>query len=205
MSSHTRAVLVIATRNPGKLRELQRILDDLPFELRTLRDYPDLPVLPEEGAMYAENAVSKAVTVARWTGEIALADDSGIEVDYLEGRPGVHSARFLGDDATDEDRNREVLRRLEGVPPESRTARYRAVVAVAFPDGSVRTFEGVCEGMIARTPRGEGGFGYDPIFYVPELDRTVAELSPEEKDRISHRGQALRAARGFLAELARGS
>jgi XTP/dITP diphosphohydrolase len=202
VSDERRTVLVIATRNPGKLRELQRILDDLPFELRSLCDYPDVPALPEDGATYAENAVSKAVTVARLTGEIALADDSGVEVDYLDGEPGVHSARFLGDWASDEDRNREILLKLEAVPPESRTARYRAAVAVAFPDGSAQTFEGVCEGIIALRPRGEGGFGYDPIFYVPELDRTMAELAPTEKDRISHRGEALRRARDFLAGLA---
>ncbi len=177
------------------------MLAGLPFDVRTLDDYPDVPPLPEEGETYEANARFKAVTVARWLGEIALADDSGLEVDYLEGRPGVRSARFLGEHATDEDRNREILRLLEGVPPENRTARYRAVVAVAFPDGRVQTFEGTCEGAIALEPRGRGGFGYDPIFYVPELDRTVAELAPAEKDWISHRGQALRKARDFLRSL----
>lgn len=193
--------IVLATRNEGKRAELERMLADLPFEVRTLRDYPDVPPLPEEGETYEANARSKALTVARWVGELALADDSGLEVDYLEGRPGVRSARFLGEEATDEDRNREILRLLAGVPPENRTARYRAVVAVAFPDGRVRTFEGTCEGAIALEPRGRGGFGYDPIFYVPELDRTVAELTPAEKDWISHRGQALRKAREFLRSL----
>lgn len=191
-------MLVIATRNPGKLRELQRILDDLPFEQRSLRDYPKVPSLPEDGSTYVENALSKALTVARLTGEIALADDSGIEVDYLDGGPGVHSARFLGDDAGDEERNREIISRMKSVPAESRTARYRAVVAVALPDGTAHTFEGICEGMVMLEPRGEAGFGYDPIFYVPDLDRTMAELSAEEKDRISHRGAALRKARDFL-------
>jgi XTP/dITP diphosphohydrolase len=193
--------IVLATRNEAKRAELERMLADLPFEVRTLHDYPDVPPLPEEGETYEANARSKALTVAWWVGELALADDSGLEVDYLEGRPGVRSARFLGEDATDEDRNREILRLLEGVPPENRTARYRAVVAVAFPDGRVRTFEGTCEGAIALEPRGRGGFGYDPIFYVPELDRTVAELTPAEKDWISHRGQALRKAREFLRSL----
>ncbi|MDQ7801791.1 MAG: XTP/dITP diphosphatase [Armatimonadota bacterium] len=195
--------IVLATRNEAKSAELQRMLADLPLEVRTLRDYPQVPPLPEEGGTYEANARSKALAVARWLNEVALADDSGLEVDYLEGQPGARSARFLGDDATDEDRNREILRRLEGVPPENRTARYRAVVAVAFPDGRVHTFEGTCEGAIALEPRGTGGFGYDPIFYLPELDRTVAELNPQEKDLISHRGQAVRKAREFLLTLVR--
>ncbi len=195
--------LVLATRNPAKRAELERMLADLPVEVRSLVDYPELPPLPEEGNTYEENARSKALTVARALGEVALADDSGLEVDYLEGQPGVHSARFLGEEATDEDRNREILRRMEGVPPENRTARYRAVVAVAFPDGRVHSFEGTCEGAIALEPRGKGGFGYDPIFYLPELDRTVAELTPQEKDLISHRGQAVRQAREFLLSVLR--
>ncbi len=195
--------LVLATRNEGKRAELLRMLADLPAEVRSLRDYPDFPPLPEEGDTYEANARSKALAVARGLGEVSLADDSGLEVDYLEGQPGVHSARFLGPAATDEDRNREILRRLEGVPPENRTARYRAVVAVAFPDGRVYTFEGVCEGAIALEPRGTGGFGYDPIFYLPELDRTVAELTPQEKDLVSHRGQALRKAAEFLRSVLR--
>jgi XTP/dITP diphosphohydrolase len=190
--------IVLATRNEAKRAELQRMLAGLPVEVRSLRDYPEVPPPPEDGDTYEANARSKALWVARSLNEVALADDSGLEVDYLEGRPGVHSARFLGEAATDEDRNREILRLLEGVPPENRTARYRAVVAVAFPDGRVHTFEGTCEGAIALEPRGTGGFGYDPIFYVPELDRTVAELTPQEKDLISHRGQAMRKAREFL-------
>lgn len=195
--------IVLATRNPGKAAELARMLADLPVEVRTLSDYPELLALPEEGATYETNARSKALAVAQGVGEVALADDSGLEVDYLEGQPGVYSARFLGEHATDEDRNQEILRRLENVPPENRTARYRAVVALAFPDGRVYTFEGSCEGAIALQPRGAGGFGYDPIFYLPDLDRTVAELAPQEKDLISHRGQAMRKAREFLLELVR--
>jgi len=196
-----RRILVVATRNPGKLREMQRMLQDLPFEVRSLREYPDVGPLVEDAPTYEGNAVQKAVAVARQTGEVALADDSGLEIDVLGGWPGVHSARFLGEEATDADRNTEVLRRLEGVPLERRTARYRAVIAVALPDGTVKTFEGTCEGLIAPEPRGGGGFGYDPIFYLPELGRTVAELAPEEKDRLSHRGKALAQARAFLERL----
>jgi XTP/dITP diphosphohydrolase len=194
-------VLVVATRNPGKLREIRRMLQDLPFEVRSLREYPDIGPLVEDAPTYEGNAVRKAVAVARATGEVAVADDSGLEIDVLGGWPGVHAARFLGERATDADRNTEVLRRLEGVPLERRTARYRAVIAVALPDGRVETFEGTCEGLIAPEPRGSGGFGYDPIFYLPELGRTVAELAPEEKDRLSHRGKALAQARAFLERL----
>ncbi len=193
---------MVATRNEGKRAELVRLLAGLPFQVRSLRDYPDLPPVPEEGTTYEENAIRKATAVARATGEIALADDSGLEVDALGGEPGVHSARLLGESATDAARNAEILRRLVGVPWERRTARYRAVVAVALPDGRVYTFAGSCEGIIAHTPRGSGGFGYDPIFYVPSLGRTMAELSPEEKDRISHRGKAMAQARAFLQALA---
>ncbi len=196
-----RRVLVVATRNPGKLREIQRILQDLPLEVRSIQAYPHLEPVAEDAPTYEGNAVRKAVAAARATGEVALADDSGLEIDALGGWPGVHSARFLGEEATDADRNTEVLRRLEGVPLERRTARYRAVIAVALPDGRVETFEGTCEGLIALEPRGGGGFGYDPIFYLPELGRTVAELAPEEKDRLSHRGKALAQARAFLERL----
>jgi len=196
-----RRVLVVATRNPGKLREIQRILQDLPLEVRSIQAYPHLEPVAEDAPTYEGNAVRKAVAAARATGEVALADDSGLEIDALGGWPGVHSARFLGEEATDADRNTEVLRRLEGVPLERRTARYRAVIAVALPDGRVETFEGTCEGIIALEPRGGGGFGYDPIFYLPELGRTVAELAPEEKDRLSHRGKALAQARAFLERL----
>lgn len=197
----TRRVLVVATRNLGKLREIQRMLQDLPLEVRSLLEYPDIGPVAEDAPTYEGNAVRKAVAVAQATGEVALADDSGLEVDALGGWPGVHSARFLGEEATDADRNAEVLRRLEGVPLERRTARYRAVIAVALPDGRVETFEGRCEGLIALKPRGSGGFGYDPIFYLPELGCTVAELRPEEKDRLSHRGKALAQARAFLERL----
>lgn len=194
-------ILVVATRNEGKLREIERMLRDLPFRLRSLADYPDVPPVPEDADTYEGNAVRKAVTVARATGEITLADDSGLEIDALGGAPGVRSARLLGEGASDADRNAEILRLIREVPPERRTARYRAVIAVALPDGRVETFEGTCEGTIALAPRGEGGFGYDPIFYLPELGRTVAELAPEEKDRLSHRGKALARARAFLRRL----
>lgn len=196
-------VVVLATRNPGKVRELESLLADLPLRLQSLRDFPQILPPPEEGDTYAANAASKAVAVARATGQAALADDSGLEVDALGGAPGVQSSRWLGEEATDAERNAAVLARLRDAPAEARTARFRAVVAVALRDGTVRTFEGVVEGRIADRPAGETGFGYDPIFLVPEFGRTMAELGPEVKNRISHRAQAVRAARTYLSTLAR--
>lgn len=193
--------VVLATRNRGKVRELEALLEGLAVWVRTLDDYPHVPVLPEDGGTFEENAIGKAVSVARLTGEIALADDSGLEVDALGGAPGVASATFLGPAATDDDRNRWVLSRLRGLDAGLRTARYRAVIAVALPDGSVRTFEGTCEGRITEQPRGHHGFGYDPIFFVPAYGRTMAELPPEIKNRISHRALALAAARPYLVAL----
>ncbi|MDR7556547.1 MAG: XTP/dITP diphosphatase [Armatimonadota bacterium] len=195
-------MLVLATRNPGKVRELLMLLGDLPLQVRTLDDFPDIPPLEEPGETFEDNAVLKAALVARLTGEVALADDSGLEIDALGGAPGVRSATFLGPRATDADRNAWVLERLRDVPAERRSARYRAVVAVATPQGDVCTFEGRWEGRIADAPRGTGGFGYDPIFLLPEVGKTVAELSLEEKNRHSHRAQALAAARACLQALA---
>ncbi len=196
--------IALATRNPGKEREFQALLAGLAVDLRTLDEFPHVPVLPETGGSFAANATSKAATVARLTGHIALADDSGLEIDALGGAPGVNSATFLGLEATDADRNAWVLDRLRGMPDGQRTARYRAVVAVATPDGAVRTFEGTCEGRIAEGPRGTEGFGYDPIFFIPAYGRTMGELAPDVKNRVSHRAMALEAARGYLTTLAEG-
>lgn len=204
MTTTSPPVVVLATRNPGKVRELSALLADLPLEVKSLLDFPDMPSLVEEGATYAENAIAKALTVSRATGQEALADDSGIEIDALDGAPGVHSSRWLGEDASDADRNAAVLERLRGVSPEARTARFRAVVAIAQPDGTVRTFEGVVEGRIAERPAGREGFGYDPIFLVQGEGRTMAELDSQIKNRISHRARAVRAARNVLAALAAG-
>lgn len=193
--------MVLATRNPAKVREISAVYAHLPVRLRTLAEWPDLPDLAEEGASYAENATAKARAVAQATGLPSLADDSGIEVDALGGAPGIRSRRLLGEGAGDADRNAHLLRLLAHVPDPARTARYRAAVAVASPDGRVRVFEGSCEGRIARAPRGSGGFGYDPIFIPLGEQRTMAELSLEEKNRISHRARALRAAEPYLIRL----
>ncbi len=194
--------IVLATRNPGKLRELRALLEGLPVRVLTLDDYPGVPALPETADTFEGNARSKATAVALMTGRIALADDSGLEVDALGGAPGVHSATFLGEGATDADRIAWVLERMRGVEDDRRTARFRAVVAVSTPDGAVRTFEGICEGRIAAAPRGAGGFGYDPIFFLPAHGCTMGELPVESKNAISHRARALRAARAHLASLA---
>jgi XTP/dITP diphosphohydrolase len=191
--------LVVATRNPHKLLEIRRICADWPVAWLTHQEL-DWPDVEETGRSYLENAVLKARAVASATGEAALADDSGIEVDALGGAPGPRSARYAGETATDEQNLRALVRAVAGVPSSGRTARYRAVAVVSWPDGTETHAEGVCEGVLRTKPRGSGGFGYDPIFEPAGGERTMAELSPEEKDRISHRGRALRALREMLAE-----
>jgi XTP/dITP diphosphohydrolase len=184
--------LVIASRNDGKIAEILRICAEWPVAWLTHREV-DFPEVEEAGATYLDNALLKARTVARATGEAALADDSGIEVDALGGAPGPRSARYAGPDATEDSNLRALLRAVAGVPGGGRTARYRAVGVVARPSGETEWAEGVCEGVLRTKPRGSGGFGYDPIFEPAGWDGTMAELTPEEKDRISHRGRALRA------------
>jgi XTP/dITP diphosphohydrolase len=179
--------LVIASKNKGKIREIRQIFADLP--LRVVDDAA-LPDVVEDGDSFAANARKKAVEIARHTGAWALADDSGLEVDALRGAPGIHSARWSG--KGDEGNNDKLLAELRDVPAAARTARYRAVVVVATPDGRVvAEADGVCEGLIGFERRGSGGFGYDPLFIVPDKSLTMAELPAEEKHRISHRGQAL--------------
>lgn len=196
--------LVLATTNPGKVRELRRILEGLPAEVLSLADFPGIEPAEETGTTFAENAVLKAEAVAKATGLIALADDSGLEIDALDGAPGVYSSRFGGPDAEDVDRNQLVLDLLREIPDCERGARYRAVIAIATPTGETVLAEGACEGRIAREPHGAGGFGYDPIFLLPDRGETMADLAaadPDLKNRISHRGRALEAARHLLERL----
>jgi len=193
--------LLVATNNPGKVREYQALFKGLPLTLT----YPaqegiDIEV-KETGSTFAQNARLKATAYARVSGLLTLADDSGLEVDALGGEPGTRSARYAGPLASDEDRYRLLLSRLERVPWQQRTARFRCVIAVARPQGEVHTAQGACEGVIAFEPRGEHGFGYDPVFYVPEHGQTMAELEPEVKNRISHRARAAEGARRILQEL----
>jgi len=194
--------LLVATNNPGKVREYRELLAGLPLELTWLGELGlDLHV-EESGETFRENAVLKATAYARASGLLTLADDSGLEVDALEGAPGVRSARYAGPGATDEDRYRLLLRQMADVPGDRRQARFRCVVAVADPQGEVWTADGTCEGVIAREPQGSHGFGYDPTFYMPELGCTMAELPEEEKNRISHRARAAQGIRAVLARLA---
>lgn len=193
--------LLLATNNPGKVREMRRLLEAEPFEVVTPADLGIELDVVEDGDGYAENATLKARAFAESGGCLALADDSGIEVDALGGRPGPLSARFGGPGLDDAGRTQLMLRELHDVPDGERGARYRAVVAVAWPGGRVERFAGTWEGSIGREPRGENGFGYDPIFRTGE-GRSGAELSATEKDAVSHRGQAVRAAAAWLREQA---
>ncbi len=193
--------LLVATHNKGKLREYKELLRDLPVRLVYLDEVGIQEDVPETGSTFEENAVQKATAYARLSGLLTLADDSGLEVDALGGRPGVHSARYAGPNASDDDRIRKLLAELEGVPPERRTARFRCVIAVASPEGDVIIAQGTVEGVIADAPRGDHGFGYDPIFYLPDRGCTMAELPPEEKNRISHRARAAEAIKPRLREI----
>ena len=192
--------LVLATANRAKARELRALLGDIPYRILDLTEFPSVALPPEGAASYAENALVKARAVAAATGMPALADDSGIEVDALGGRPGVLSARYGGEGLGDADRCRVMLGELRDVPPARRAARYRCVVALAAPGGREATAEGVVEGVLLTEPRGAGGFGYDPLFYYPPLGATFAELPPEAKDAVSHRGRAMAQARRLLLE-----
>jgi XTP/dITP diphosphohydrolase len=186
--------VAVASRNPHKLREIGRICAGWRVEWITAEpDDERWPEVEETGATYLENALLKARAVAAALGDPALSDDSGIEVDALGGRPGPRSARFAGEGASDERNLQELIRSVKGVPAAGRTARYRCVAVLAFPRGEELHTEGICEGTLEPKPRGSRGFGYDPIFVPAGWDRTMAELTDEEKDRISHRGRALRA------------
>lgn len=183
--------LVLATANDHKVRELKQLLDGKGWEILSLRDFPDVVLPPEDGATFEANAVIKAQAVQKATGKTAMADDSGLEVDYLGGAPGIFSARFAGENKDSAANNAKLLSLLAGVGEERRGAAFTCVIALAFPDGRLHTSVGHCPGRIAFQAAGEGGFGYDPIFYLPEYDRSMAQLSSEEKNSISHRSRAL--------------
>lgn len=196
--------LLIATHNQGKKREYARLLCGLGLELTTLNEVGIHTDVVEDGATYSENALLKARTYAALSGMLTLADDSGLEVDALGGAPGVHTARYAGAGADDRQRYSLLLHNLQGVPDAERTARFRCVIALAWPNGRTAVVEGTCEGRIAHEPRGANGFGYDPVFFVPEHDCTMAELPEEVKNRISHRARAAEAARALLAPSVQG-
>ncbi len=194
--------LLLATRNKGKIAEIKEILADFQeIELLSLADFPDLPKIEETGTTFKENAILKAKTIAKLTGHLTLADDSGLTVEYLNGAPGVYSARYAGENATDAENNTKLLKALEGVPWEKRKAAFVCVIALCSPQGECHTCEGRCEGIIALEPKGSYGFGYDPLFYVPAYGKTMAELGSEIKNQISHRAMALKALKPLLKKI----
>ena len=187
-----RRKIIFATGNEGKMKEVRMLLADMDLEPVSLKEAGIEIDIVENGETFEENAIIKAKTIMELTGEMVLADDSGLEVDYLNGAPGVYSARYLGEDTPYAVKNKQMLEQLKPAKDEERTARFVSVIACAFPNGEVITVRGTLEGSIAFEEKGVNGFGYDPIFYIPEYDMTAAELPPEKKNEISHRGKALR-------------
>jgi XTP/dITP diphosphohydrolase len=184
--------LVIATSNQHKLKEFKALLTDYQVTFLSLKDFPHIPEIVEDGKSFRENALKKATVVARATGKLTIADDSGLEVEALGGRPGVYSARFAGDGAGDAENNARLLQELKGVPPGRRGACFKCVLGIATPQGETAYVEGECRGVIIDELRGHHGFGYDPVFLVPEYNQTFSEMPPEHKNSISHRSRALR-------------
>jgi XTP/dITP diphosphohydrolase len=181
-------ILVIATRNKGKTKEIKDLLRDFPVDIKNIDDFGPIPHLEEDGATFDENAYKKASFAARILGLPALADDSGLTVEALNGAPGVHSARYAGENATDEQRYLKLLSEMEGM--SNRKAAFECVISIAVPTGPALTYEARCEGLITQVPAGSNGFGYDPVFYYPPYKKTFAELTRQEKNRVSHRGKA---------------
>lgn len=192
--------IIFATGNEGKMKEIRRILADPQLEILSLKDAGIHADIDENGKSFEENAMIKAEAICKMTGEIVLADDSGLEIDYLNKEPGIYSARYMGEDTSYHIKNANLIKRLEGVPDEKRTARFVCAIAAVVPGHEPIVVRGTIEGYIGDKPAGENGFGYDPIFYVPDLNCSTAELSPEEKNARSHRGNALRAMREELKQ-----
>ena len=192
--------LIFATGNQNKMREIREILADLPVEILSMKEAGIEADIVEDGKTFEENAIIKAKTIMELTGELVLADDSGLEIDYLNKEPGIYSARYMGEDTSYDIKNNEILRRMDGVPDEKRTARFVCAIAAVFPDGGEEVTLGVIEGRVAYEIKGEHGFGYDPIFYLPEYGCTTAELPPEKKNEISHRGRGLQQMRKRIEE-----
>lgn len=185
--------IIFATGNAGKMREIKEILADLPYEVLSMKEANVTADIVEDGTTFEENALIKARTVAKLTGEIAMADDSGLEVDYMDKAPGILSARFMGEDTSYDIKNQYIIDQLDGVEGDARSARFVCAIACVWPDGTEKVCRATIEGVIAKEICGNNGFGYDPIFYVPEYGKTTAELSMQEKNEISHRAKALRA------------
>lgn len=190
--------MIFATGNENKMKEIREILGDLPLEILSMKQAGISADIEEDGTSFEENALIKAREVCRLAGEMVLADDSGLEIDYLNGEPGIYSARYMGEDTSYRIKNQNLIDRLEGVPDEQRTARFVCAIAAVFPNGKELVVRGTVEGMIGYEERGENGFGYDPIFYLPDRGVCTAELPPEEKNSLSHRGNALRKMKELL-------
>jgi XTP/dITP diphosphohydrolase len=184
--------VIIATKNPGKAKEFEHIFSARGIVVRTLLDYPEIPEVEETGVTFEENAILKAEAVSQALGKMVIGDDSGLMVDALEGRPGIYSARYAGEPKNDQNNTDKVLSELKGLPEEKRSARFYCALAVAVPSQEPMTVSGTCEGRILEERRGTNGFGYDPVFYVPEKGVAMAELSSDEKNKISHRANALK-------------
>ncbi len=191
--------MIFATGNEGKMREIRMILGDLDLPVVSMKEAGVSADIEENGTTFEENAIIKAKAIMEKTGEVTMADDSGLEIDALGGEPGIYSARYMGEDTSYDIKNQNLIDRLEGVPREKRTARFVCAIACVFPDGRILTSRGTMEGIIAYESRGENGFGYDPIFYLPEQGCTSAEISAEKKNELSHRGKALREMKKQLA------
>ena len=196
--------IVLATTNQGKQQEFARLLQGLDIEVLSLKEFPEIGEIIENGETFEENALIKARTVANYTGLCALADDSGLIVDYLDGAPGIYSARFAGEERCDEKNNQKLLALLENVPKEKRTAKFCCAIAIVSPHDEEQVVTGYCQGMITNEPIGHGGFGYDPLFWVPQYHKTFAQLSIDEKNAISHRGMANRQAVLQLRQMVEG-
>lgn len=190
--------MIFATGNENKMKEIREILGALPLEILSMKEAGVSADIVEDGKTFEENALIKARAICKLAGEIVLADDSGLEIDYLNKEPGIYSARYMGEDTSYHIKNKSLIDRLEGVPDEKRTARFVCAIAAVFPDGKELVVRGTVEGIIGYEEKGENGFGYDPIFYLPERGCTTAELPPEEKNSISHRGNALRLMKELL-------
>ena len=190
--------MIFATGNENKMKEIREILGALPLEILSMKEAGVSADIVEDGKTFEENALIKARAICKLAGEMVLADDSGLEIDYLNKEPGIYSARYMGEDTSYHIKNKSLIDRLEGVPDEKRTARFVCALAAVFPDGKELVVRGTVEGIIGYEEKGENGFGYDPIFYLPERGCTTAELPPEEKNSISHRGNALRLMKELL-------
>ena len=192
--------MIFATGNENKMVEIREILGDLPLEIQSMKEAGVYADVVEDGSTFEENALIKARAICKLAGQMVLADDSGLEIDYLNKEPGIYSARYMGEDTSYDIKNQALLDRLEGVEDEKRTARFVCAIAAAFPDGSTEVVRGTMEGIIGHEIAGENGFGYDPIFYLPEYGCTSAQLAPEKKNELSHRGEGLRKMRKILED-----